>query len=457
MIGTKGTTTIAILLGIIASQIAAAGADPVNVTGSITISPSSPSKTWPAPDKADDAILSPNYSASLTITVDTVGTANGVEYVIDGKPTFTTNLSDQNIVWSTSGDDYSKTLTLTNTAGDAATASISVSCKWKPKNGSGKGTGKAPAPIPGSGTVTSSLIDSAVSWDFDRTLQLADGTRVINWTATFKDTKGRPLGNVSNVVISAVGLDPASAAWTITPDASNPQTPGNVRKGTVKSSDGATGKLKVDYSDGSAETNTADTVLTFAKAVFHSMAVRQHNPFSFYPNRPPGYYQLGGSTVHEGKVQIIPKSARDKFKIRFFQTLNSLVKVPGTSMANVPSAGIDVKYNGYSAAFTTEGDDFLKIASSDFPGPALTQSQCLSMGVGPIASMDMNFNLYLQYLFDTDTGWHTSGKATWGVHGTLKFELNQNGNTYAVPNGSVTPGTGAASTETPVNPASSNP
>lgn len=101
-------------------------------------------------------------------------------------------------------------------------------------------------------------------------------------------------------------------------------------------------------------------------------------PFDLH-NRQGGGYQLGGATAHFGKVKVTPASERPNVAIRLYQHYNSLVKIPNTSLANVSSQGVDSTYNGYSTSYVNDGPNMLKIDSSDYPGPVISQADLISM------------------------------------------------------------------------------
>jgi hypothetical protein len=210
-------------------------------------------------------------------------------------------------------------------------------------------------------------------------------------------------------------------------------------------------KIKQTWTDANGNTSTtertsSETRVAVIKIDFVSLKVDKRDEFGMHQKGLNDYW-LGGSTIHAGVVKITPNTARDLVALSLYQTLNTLVNVPNTSNANKSMCDVDSAYNAYSSGGgINDGAENKKISSSDAPGPEDTISGW-SKVYPDTATVDMNFNLYLQCKIGTNDA-STFGKTTWSIHGTCAFDMT--GKSY--PKGETIGGTGSASKDPPSNP-----
>lgn len=267
-----------------------------NLEGELEISPSAPTASWPESDQSND--LAPNYTATISVTVVESEEVDGVNYTLSSGPDATTGSSDSNVVWTESGTTFS----ITNTAKDTASASMTLTCIWSPERGEGEGgEGTGPKDIPGRADADVHLLDSVVQWNFDRTLQWADGEKSLGFTVTVTDDNGYGLENWSLNAFKTTEANPSDASWGFFPVASN--GPAWIVSSTIVSPTPSKGKVKIEYNDGSDEQRKSLEEVAFFLVEFISPA-----------NEPEENPKLSG----EGKnvFLITPESDDVGFQIK---------------------------------------------------------------------------------------------------------------------------------------------
>jgi hypothetical protein len=169
---------------------------------------------------------------------------------------------------------------------------------------------------------------------------------------------------------------------------------------------------------------------------------------------------LHGGATHHGIVKVSPGSARNRVRIRLFQTLNSITESDKpVTWTDSPRQGNDTKFNNYSGPDKAKnvGIDQIEIESSDAPGADGGRGLWENTIPPGKTTFDANFNVYLQYSIDGKP-FQTIGKATWAVHFIAVFRLNSQGDLELTTGTSTGPVTtvapGASSHESPVAPSS---
>lgn len=319
---------------IVAWLAVVAGAQAVS-TNEITIKPSAPTNTgW--------TVSLPAYAtAQLTITV--VKSENG--HVLKRRDTpgqanafcdKTITSQGQNFLWTgdlfDSGATHSGTCMVLNTGSGVASSTIKVECTWGRQGGTGGGGsgggtvggGSGSGDILGLAIGTASRNNSPVSWQFDRTMQTADGISEIHWTVGVYDSSGMPVA----VTFNSISVVPSSAPWTINPSSSvGSQTS---LSGTVRSSTPSVGNLQATFTGASGSPDASGTQLAFVQIDI----------------RETGLVTLTGCNENSGNVtfhltnnttavtwQIHPQLASGA-RFQNGATGDSVVVVPGTIATN---------------------------------------------------------------------------------------------------------------------------
>lgn len=211
-------------------------------TPSFNLTPSSPTDFW-------SQTLNPGDDATLTVNVSSSGSANGTTYNLDGNPSY--NITGS--LWTGSMSGNSGTFNTVNPYGNINVSSVSISCIWKPELtpmiGTNSGSGTAPPTISGSGLATVDMDQPVyIDWDIPyHSFRWADNSDAYSYTVTsLTEPNGLPV-DINFSVVTSANATPSNPNWTITGGTGN-----NINQtgGTVKSTTGSIGQLKLVYTFG---------------------------------------------------------------------------------------------------------------------------------------------------------------------------------------------------------------
>jgi len=224
-----------LMLGLIAFAVDFGHA--ANYSGNVTIRPMSPTALW-------SCTLQPKDTAAFSVTV--IHTESG--YRLKSGPT--AQITGQDVLW-TGGPT---TFHVVNESPEVASTVAKVTCVWEPYGG-GPGPGPRPPDIYGEATGTAQLKVGHIEWSLMPTIQAVDNA--INWDVKLVNDYGALVSGMTvNFTLSAVNVSPA-ASWTIQPEGG----PGPALSGTVSSSGGSRGNLKVNYTYfGKAKSSTSGQI-----------------------------------------------------------------------------------------------------------------------------------------------------------------------------------------------------
>jgi len=238
--------------------------------GSLTISPSQPSKSWSTPRD-----LYPDESVSLSVKIEPTGNSNQKNYKLQGTP-FPAFLGGATLWTQTSGGGNNFSFKALNAGGQPQSQTVKVVATWTEvdnpvvseailgEGAGGAGTERKLDSITGSASGSASSDRPTFTWELGPRLQFADGQSAIHFSVG-----GAASGAMINLAKYTIASD---QGWGLQSDVASP---GNQVDGTIKSASPGKGVLKVLFNgieQGRSGTEVAFAELDLAIAKFGNEA-----------------------------------------------------------------------------------------------------------------------------------------------------------------------------------------